>query len=453
MTLGESTLPLRVAIIGSGPSGFYAAEALFKADITVAVDMFERLPTPFGLLRGGVAPDHQRMKSVTSAYEKIASNDGFNFYGNVCIGRDITVEELRQHYDALIFACGTESDRQLGIPGEDLPGSHTATEFVGWYNGHPDYQGREFDLKQKAVAIIGQGNVAIDVTRILAKSPRELGDSDITHRALTMLSESNIEDIYLIGRRGPAQAAFTKLEIQEMGELEDAEPVVPELALNESDKLEVESNNKARKNIEVLEEFFNRKLTGKKKRVHVLFLKSPVAIQGDGRVERIVLEKNELTGEANAQRASGTGEMESIDVGLVFRSIGYRGLPMPGVPFDPSRGVFPNENGRILDEGKKVLGMYVTGWIKRGPSGVIGTNRKDSIETVQTLIADIPALPPATIRDSSDVNNLLSQRGVKVLTFSHWQTIDKLEREAGEKVGKPREKFTSLSDILSALHL
>ncbi|MDA1353525.1 MAG: FAD-dependent oxidoreductase [bacterium] len=453
MNLAESTSPLRVAIIGSGPSGFYAAEALFKTGMSVTVDMFERLPTPFGLLRGGVAPDHQRMKSIASAYEKIAMNDGFHFFGNVCIGRDLTIEELRHYYDALIFACGTESDRKLGIPGEDLPGSHTATEFVGWYNGHPDYQSRQFDLSQKAVAIIGQGNVAIDVTRILAKSPSELMSSDITENALVALRNSNVEDIYLIGRRGAAQAAFTQLEIQEMGELDESEPVVPELELNDADRDEIAANNKARKNIEVLERFFNSSLSGKKKRVHVLFLKSPVAIEGNGRVERLVLEKNALSGEAGSQRAQGIGETETLNVGLVFRSIGYRGLPMPGVPFDPARGVFPNEGGRILDEGKPVCGMYVTGWIKRGPSGVIGTNRKDSIETVQTLIDDIPSLKPADKRDSDDLQSLLLERGVKVLTFSHWQTIDKLEREAGEKVGKPREKFTSLTDILSALHL
>ncbi|MBT5856250.1 FAD-dependent oxidoreductase [bacterium] len=451
-TLGSETRPLRVAIVGSGPSGFYAAEALFKSDINTSVTMFERLPTPFGLLRGGVAPDHQRMKSVSKAYDRIATNPNFSFKGNVTIGQDITVEELQTFYDVVIFACGAETDKKLGIPGEALPGSHTATEFVGWYNGHPDYQSRAFALKDaKRVAIIGQGNVAIDVTRILAKTTEELSTSDIAQSALDELAQSGVEEIYLIGRRGPVQAAFTELEIKELGVLEDADPVVSEkdMALSEADSTELdgEGNGKARKNVAILKEFADRSGGTKSKKIVVRFFQSPVRIEGTDRVESIVLERNELSGEPGKQKAKGTGDTETLPVDLVFRSVGYRGLPLEGVPFHESWGVFPNDLGRI--EGANQL--YVTGWIKRGPSGVIGTNRGDSKETVATILEDLITLTPCNTPDQSELDQLLASRDVRVVTFADWQKIDAKEISRGEEVGKPREKITSIEEMFAVL--
>lgn len=441
-------MSLRVAIVGSGPSGFYAAEALFKSGREVSVDMFDRLATPFGLLRGGVAPDHQKMKSVAKAYTRIASHEGFRFFGNVKIGADLSIDELKPYYHAVIFACGAETDKSLGIPGEDLPGSHAATEFVGWYNGHPDYQNREFDLSQESVAIIGQGNVAIDVCRILSKTPEELSGTDITENALVALRKSKVKKIYLIGRRGPAQAAFTELEIKEFGELSDAGPALEALDLSEADKaeLEIEGSSKARRNVAVLESFLERDFSDKPKKVVLKFLRSPIRIEGDGRVQRLVLEKNQLKGEAGAQKARGTGETESIEVGLVFRSIGYKGVGIDGLVFDAARGVIPNELGRVGD------GIYATGWIKRGPSGVIGTNRKDSQETVACLLEDFEdgILKPIQ-DDGNEVSDLLRAKGVRAISFADWEKLDVEEIRRGDACGKVREKFTSLADVLDFL--
>lgn len=454
MTIGTETNPLRIAIIGAGPSGFYAAEALFKSQLNIQVDVYDRLPTPYGLLRGGVAPDHQRMKSVSKAYERIAtSNSNFSFYGNVKIGKDISVSELQECYDALIFASGAETDKKLGIPGEDLPGSYTATEFVGWYNGHPDYQSRSFNLQGKVAYIIGQGNVSIDVTRILAKNDKELSESDITSVAQKALAQSGIEEIHLIGRRGPAQSAFTELEIKEMGELEDAEPVVnpSDLELNEASQLELddEKNHKARKNMHILREFAALTPSGKKKKVVVHFYESPVEFVGNGKVEKIRLMKNRLEGDANQQKAVPTGEIIELPCDMVFRSVGYRGIPIEGVPFDDKRGVFPNVDGRLVEKGEPVFGMYAVGWIKRGPSGVLGSNKPDSLKTVETLIGDIEKLQLAPNRTNQSILTKLANSKVDVVSFNEWQNIDAYEIAAGQKVGKPREKLTTISELLA----
>ena len=440
----------KVAIVGSGPSGFYAAEALFKSKFDISVDMFERLPTPFGLLRGGVAPDHQQMKSVAKAYSRIAENAQFQFYGNIEVGKDISIDELQKRYHAIVLAYGSESDKKLGIPGESLLGSHTATEFVGWYNGHPDYQDREFDLSQERVAIIGQGNVAIDVTRILAKTVAELSSSDISENALQLLSQSKVKEILLIGRRGPAQAAFTELEIKELGELEDADCSVDSnhFVLSDVDQVEIDDNPKVRKNVAVLESYVGTQST-KAKHIKVLFLRSPVELLGDDRVTGIRLEKNQLSGGVGAQKTKGTGEYEDIPVGMVFRSIGYRGLPIEGVPFNTEWGTVPHELGRVLEGETVVKGLYVTGWIKRGPTGVIGTNRGDSKETIASLIEDIDGLN-IQIKDSIDI--LMNERGLRKVTYQDWKRIDSEEVRRGELSGKPREKFTNVSDIISYLN-
>ncbi len=446
--LGSAERPLRVAIVGSGPSGFYAADPLLKSTAVVCtVDMFDRLPTPYGLVRGGVAPDHPKIRTVTRVYEKIADHERFRFLGNVKIGRDLSVEELRQYYDAILFSCGAETDRRLGIPGEDLPGSCTATSFVAWYNAHPDYRDLQFDLSQEAAVVIGVGNVAMDVARTLAKTVDELKTTDIAQHALDALAESKIKDIYIIGRRGAAQAAYTTPELKEMGELEDCDPIVgpDEIALDPMSQQELSDRNTAR-NIEILTEYAQRvPSASKRRRMHFRFLLSPTEIKGNGRVESIVLEKNRLEGEPESLKARGTGEHVEIPAGLIFRSIGYKGIPMPGVPFDEKRGVFPNEKGRIRP------GMYCAGWIKRGPSGIIGTNKPDSVETVEQLLADVPTLTPCAEPDSAKLDALLAERGVRVVDTAGWRKIDAAEIARGQAIGKPRERFTRIEEMLAAL--
>ncbi len=446
---------LRVAIVGSGPSGFYAAEALFKADARTRVDMFERLPTPYGLVRGGVAPDHPKIKSVTRVFDRIAAHENFAFLGNVTVGRDISVEELIRHYDAIIFACGAEADRRLGIPGEDLPGSHTATEFVAWYNGHPDYRNRMFDLSAETAIVVGQGNVAMDVCRILAKTPDELRHTDMAAHAFEFLAESRVREIILVGRRGPVQAKFTTPEIREMGALADCAPMVDpaELALDEMSRAELEdpSNKHSPKNMAVLDEFAARALGGSSRCFRIRFLLSPTELKGGERVESVLFERNRLEGQPFALSSRGMGVFEEIPCGLFFRSVGYRGVPIPGVPFDERRGVFPNRNGRILGNGGPVPRLYATGWIKRGPSGIIGTNKPDSVETVEALRADMAETPPCEAPDTSLVHELLASRGVRVVSFADWQKIATAEIARGAKAEKPLEKFVSVEEMLSVL--
>ena len=453
--LGTAALPLRVAIVGSGPSGFYAVEALFKSGLHVFADMFDRLPAPFGLVRGGVAPDHPKIKSVTRVYDKIAAIPGFAFWGNVAIGRDVSVEELARFYDCVIYACGAQTDNRMGIPGEDLAGSHTATEFVGWYNGHPDYRDRAFDLASEVAVVIGQGNVAMDVSRILSKTYDELRETDIAEYALDALAESRVKEIHLIGRRGPVQAKFTQPEIKEMGELADCGPVLnpADLQLDAASQAELDDQNNqhSKKNMAVFQGFAAREATSKLKRFHIHFYKSPVELRGGGRVETLVLERNRLEGGPFRLRAIGTGVLEELACGLVFRSVGYRGVPIPGVPFDERRGVFPNLDGRILDGGNVLPGRYAVGWIKRGPSGVIGTNKPDSQATVKALVDDVPGLHPCPERDSAALRALLAARGVRPVTFADWQRIDAAEIARGKRKGKPREKFSRIEEMLSIL--
>ncbi len=453
--LGTESRPLRVAIVGAGPSGFYVADSLFRAKIPVVVDAFDRLPTPYGLLRGGVAPDHQQMKTVGKYYEKVALTPGFSFFGNVKVGQDLTVEELKLHYDAVVFTCGAETDRRLGIEGEDLPGSETATAFVGWYNGHPDHQAHSFDLNAERIVIIGQGNVAIDVARILAKTPAELKVSDITEHALHALAKSRVKEIVLVGRRGPVQSAFTELEIKELGELEDCDifvnPADIELNAASQQELDEPSNNKARKNVAVLREFAPRPLHGKSKKIVVKYFASPVAILGNGKVESIVVEKNRLEGEAGNQKAVGTGETETLSCQMVLRSVGYKGVSIPGVPFEERKGVFPNQGGRITENGAVVPGLYCSGWIKRGPSGVLGSNKPDGAATVEALLADMAHLTPCVNPHTESVLSLLSSRHVAVVSFDDWKKLDAEELRRGVELGKPREKFTHIVDMLAFL--
>jgi len=453
--LGSQQNPLKVAIVGAGPSGFYACEALLKTSHAVEVDLIERLPSPFGLVRSGVAPDHPKLKQAILVYQKIAQSPGFGYFGNVAVGTDISVDELRDNYHAVIFTCGAETDRHLGIPGEDLQGSYTATEFVGWYNGHPDYRDREFDLSQEVAVIIGQGNVAMDVSRILAKTVDELKHTDISQHALDVLAESKIREIHVIGRRGPMQAKFTHLELRELGELEETDPVVSagDLVLNAASQAELEnkSNRANIKNFETLQKFAARPAPSKRRRCFFHFLKGPKEIKGDGHVERLVLALNQLKGEPNNQWAEETGETEELDCGLLFRSIGYRGIAMPGVPFNDKRGVFSNQGGRITEGDNIIPGMYTAGWIKRGPTGIIGTNRACAVETVEALREDLPKLDGGAKLGHEGLRSLLNNRGVRMVSYPDWMKIDQAEVENGEPKGKPREKFTQISEMLAAM--
>jgi ferredoxin--NADP+ reductase len=449
--LGSANNPLRVAIVGSGPSGFYAAEALFKSPLTVRVDMIERLPVPFGLVRYGVAPDHPKLKQPTLVYDKIAQSPGFTFLGNVTVGRDVSLEQLQTTHHAVLFACGAESDRRLGVPNEDLPGSHTATEFVGWYNGHPDYRDRSFDLSSEVAVIIGQGNVAIDVARILFKSVDELRNTDIAEHALDALADSRVREIHVIGRRGPAQASFTSKELRELGELRGCVTRVSAngLQLNSACLTELEDkiNFNAAKNVETFQSWTTHSATAADKRIWFHFLQSPVAMAGKFRLEQITLERNRLTGPPFGQLARGTGETLDLRCGLLFRSIGYRGLPLRGVPFDEAKGVFPNTAGRIGE----TPGLYAAGWIKRGPSGIIGTNRADAVATVQSLLADLAHLDSRPREGTTGLYAALACSDSQVLSYADWRCIDAEEQRRGAATGKPREKITRVSDMLAVL--
>ncbi len=454
MDLKSMNRPLRVAVVGSGPSGFYAAEALFALAANVKVDMFDRLPTPFGLVRYGVAPDHHKIKGVTKIYEKTAAHPSFSFFGNVTIGKDLTVDELSQFYDAVIFSCGAQTDKKLGIPGEDLKGSYAATEFVAWYNGHPDYRNRTFDVSHQTAIVVGQGNVAIDVSRILCKSADELKNTDIAQHALDVLAESKIKEVHLIGRRGPVQAAFTPAEIKEFGDLTRCDPIVypQDLKLNPQSSAELQDHDSILRlrNWDILQEFSARQPRKGKKKFILQFLKSPVELVGEGKIERAVFEKNQLVGESGHQKAEGTGEKIEIPCGLFLRSVGYRGVAIDGVSFDEGKGIFPNLGGRIQKEGEPAKGFYAVGWIKRGPSGVIGTNKPDSLDTVKVLLADLPILLPCQTPDTKAVEETLIKRGVRFVSFSDWKKIDAAEIERGKPSGKPREKFTKIEEMLSA---
>ena len=449
---------LRVAIVGSGPSGFYAAEALLRSGQPVEVDVFDRLPVPYGLVRSGVAPDHPKLKEVTQVFARIGTSPHFRFFGNVAVGSDIPVEVLQTCYHAVIIACGAETDRRLGIPGENLPGSHTATEFVGWYNGHPAYADRTFDLSHRVAAIFGHGNVAADVARILAKTTADLERTDIAQHALEAMRESRITDIHVIGRRGPVQAKFTSKELKEFGELEHCQPVVDPQALVLNPESEAELADKSNSGGRLVYDLFQGfsrlpRTNGKHKRVHFHFLRSPIEILGSNRVEAVRLGVNTLSGSAFNQSARGTGSVIEIEAGIVFRSIGYRGLPLPGVPFDDHRGVIPNTDGRVMDaNGLPLPGLYVTGWIKRGPTGIIGTNRADSVATVKSLIDDLPALSATGDKPGNKAAaEHLARHGVRYLDFAEWLAVDRSEIARGAIRGKPREKYIHAQEILEFL--
>jgi ferredoxin--NADP+ reductase len=452
--------PYHVAIVGSGPSGFFAAASLFKAadadeNLDIAVDMLEMLPTPWGLVRSGVAPDHPKIKSISKQFENTSEDARFRFFGNIAIGEHVSVAELAEQYDAVVYAIGTQADRPLNIPGEELPGSVAAVDFVGWYNAHPHFEQITPDLSGARALVVGNGNVALDVARILVTEPDVLAQTDIADHALESLRPRGVEEVIVIGRRGPLQTAFTTLELRELADLENVDVVVdPADFENISEDDAAAVSKVCKQNIKALKGYVGREPRPGHRRIVFRFLTSPIEIAGDERVEKIVLGTNQLVSDDNGRVvAKDTGAREEVPVQLVVRSVGYRGVPTPGLPFDEKSGTIPNTDGRV--DGSR--NEYVVGWIKRGPSGVIGTNKKDSQETVDTLIADLAGAAESELADfgadhADKLADWLASRQPNLVTDAHWKLIDEHERSTGEPHGRPRVKLPNLAKLLHISH-
>jgi ferredoxin--NADP+ reductase len=442
---------IRVAIIGSGPAGSYAAGHLLRhSEPELHVDLYERLPTPWGLVRAGVAPDHPKIKSVTNLYERTAEHPRFRLFANVEFGRDVTLAELQERYHAIVYAVGTPTDRAMGIPGEDLAGSYSATDFVGWYNGHPDFCDLSFDLSGERVIVVGAGNVALDVARMLVLTRDELAVTDVADHALDVLASSGVREVVVVARRGPVQAAFTNPELRELGELVDADVIVDPAEMGAGAALEdPDAEPTARRNVEIMRDYSTREPAGRRKRVELRFLLSPLELRGEGRVQSVVLARNALeAGADGALRARATDERVELEAGAVFRAIGYRGTPLTDVPFDSDRGLIANVGGRVR------RGEYVVGWAKRGPSGVIGTNKKDANDTVDALLEDLAAgglLDPAPITDEA-LEDWVRERQPDLVDYRRWAAIDRHERGRGEPHGRPRIKVARLEELLGIRH-
>ncbi|MFP6699137.1 MAG: FAD-dependent oxidoreductase [Alphaproteobacteria bacterium] len=434
-------MPIRVAIVGSGPSGFYTAEALGKADADVEIDMIERLPAPHGLIRYGVAPDHQTTKNVSRNFDKTARRDEFRFYGNVDIGGDITLADLREMYDAVVLAIGSPEDNKLGIPGEDKQGVIGSAAFVGWYNGHPEFIDLDPDLNSANVCVVGNGNVAIDIARLLVKTRAELSPSDITNMSLDALQNSAVTDVYMLGRRGPVEAKFTNVELREMGKLENCVPqidgtAIPD-AVPEEDDMSDRDRRLRERNLATLREFVPRQGDELEKRVHFQFYAAPREILGGDKVEGVRLERTEVVD----GRAVGTSEFFEIETSLVLPAVGYRSSGLEGLPFNDDWGV------AISDEGRAGDGLYVVGWIKRGPTGVIGTNRPDGQEAAKQILEDIPvgSKPGRTALEAA-----LAAKGTRIVNYDDWQVLDAHEK-ANARDGAPREKEITVAAMLEVL--
>lgn len=432
-------MTINVAVIGSGPSGFYTVEALKKTGQDVRVDMIERLPTPFGLIRGGVAPDHQTTKKVARVYEKTAQADGVGYFGNVEVGRDVSLEELKDMYDAIVLAVGAPRDRKLGIPGEDKTGVFGSADFVGWYNGHPDFTELKPDLSTETVVVIGNGNVAIDAARVLVKTEAEMAETDIAEHAAAAIRASAIKDVYMVGRRGPIEAKFTNVELREMGKLENSVPVVDAGVLPDSVEGEWSDRDQRLKerNLATMKEFLEIDPAGKEKRVHFSFYAKPVEILGGETVEGIRMERTRV----EDGRSVGTGEFFDIACGLVIPAIGYYSEPFPGVPFDDAKGIVVHEDGRVGD------GIYAVGWIKRGPTGVIGSNKPDGETAATQILEDISG---GSKPGHEALAALLADRNVRVVDYSDWKKIDAAEASSARS-GAPRRKFVTIDDMVKAL--
>lgn len=451
--LGTESRPLRVAVVGSGPSGFYAAEALLQSRLAVEVDIIERLPVPYGLVRFGVAPDHAKLKSVTAIFAGIARDTRVCYFGNVTLGLDVSVEQLTDMYHAVVISTGAGGDQRLNIDGEELDGVYAARDFVGWYNGHPDCASHNFDLSQEIVTVVGQGNVAIDVCRILAKSVDELKETDIAEHALEALAGSRVKEIHLVGRRGPVQAKFTPKELRELGTLVGWQPIVDpsDLKLNLASLDEISNPNlaNAKKNVEILKGFAEKPRDGRRP-LYLDFFQTPVSLSGDCCLRAITFERQRLEGKAMSQVAKGTGERFVRPSGLLFRSVGYRGQEMPGLPFDDRRGVISNVDGRVVDaSGIQLPGLYTSGWIKRGPTGIIGTNRACSVDTVTRLIEDLPLLDEDKPGRSA-LTDHLDRHKHRYISFSNWLNIEQFELGRGRERNKVAEKLVNVSEMLEA---
>jgi len=458
-SVGTSDNPARIAIIGAGPAGFYAAGHLLKQkDLVVQIDVFDKLPVPYGLVRSGVAPDHQKIKNVTRVYEKIASHPGFRFYGNVEYGKHIDLNDLCKHYHQIYFSTGAQVDRRLNIPGEDLQRSYSATDFVAWYNGHPDYTDLQFDLSKRCIAVVGVGNVAVDVCRILCRTIDELRKTDIADYALDALAQSCVEEVYMLGRRGPAQAAFTHPEAKELGELPGADLYISEaeaqLDPHSKTWMEAHGDRLTTKKVQLIQTLAQRSESQKSRRLTLRFLTSPETLHDDGSggIGSVTLRKNRLVLQGSRLRAEPTNVTEKLPAEAVFRSVGYQGVPLSGLPFRDDWAVIPNQNGRVTSETISA-GVYVGGWIKRGPSGVIGTNKPDALETVHCMVEDIAAercfYPEFT--DPESIERMLLDRCNHIFSWQDWKNIDHYETAAGDAQGRPRVKFTSTDTMLEAL--
>lgn len=460
--IGTEKNPLRIAIIGAGPAGFYTADSLLKRNktVTVSVDMFDRLPTPFGLVRAGIAPDHQKIKSVSKVFHKIAQLPGFRYFGYVELGTDISVNDLRDHYHQIVYTVGTKSAKKLNLPGEDLMGSHSATEFIAWLNGHPDYKNYQFDLTQKSAAIIGVGNVAMDVARLLSKTPAELQKTDIADHALKALLQSKVRTVYILGRRGPAQAAFTIPELKEMGLLANthAETRPEDMLLDDYTLQLMERDGQVRRKMELLQSHLSSEDNQKSHHIKFRFFMSPVEFldDGNGHVKGLRVVKNKIVDSGDGRmKPKATDEFEVLPVGLVFRSIGYRGEPILGVPFHNAWGIIPNEAGRVLNPNTNYprLGEYTAGWIKRGPSGIVGTNKPDAAETVRAMLADAAEgkLLEPNQPSLEAAHTMIAQKQPQFFTYADWEKLDALEIERGQAQGRPRVKFTDIEEMIAAV--
>lgn len=454
-SIGSPERPVRVAVVGAGPAGFFTADALLRRQSPVfEVDVFERLPTPFGLVRAGVAPDHQKIKSVTRTFDKTAQHGRFRFLGNVMVGRDLSAEELLVHYDQVVYAVGSSSDRRLGIPGEELAGCHAATAFVGWYNAHPDFRDFPFDLGVERAVVVGVGNVAIDIARVLLRDRDELAKTDIAGHALEALRASPLREVVLLARRGPAQAAFTPTELDDLWKLPGVAVHLDPKQLEPGGAREGALTAQEQRNLELM-----RKIAASPKEaprtLRLEFLASPVELvdDGNGRVARVRVERNTLVPGADGPRARGTGQFFDVDAGLVFRSVGYFGEPIPGVPFDAKRGIIPNVDGRVTRTpgGELLPGSYAVGWIRRSATGVVGTNKADAQAVSELVVEDVARLPARALPPAAQLDALLASRGVHVATFSDWAKLDALEVAAGRDAGKVREKFATVSEMMNQL--
>lgn len=458
---------MRVAVVGAGPAGFYACEALLRQEtLALAVDLYERLPTPYGLVRGGVAPDHPQIKSVTRLFDRTARRPGFRFLGNVNFGQDIQLPHLLSAYHQVLFCTGASGERRLGCPGEDLPGCHGAANFVGWYNGHPDFREEHFALEEvESAVVVGNGNVALDAARMLLRTPESLARTDVAAHALQALHRSRVRTVYLLGRRGPGQAAFTPQELREICALEGVRIAVHPQAFATEEHAHA-SGIHAQRNVELLRTLASAvptpqaqaKQSHDERTLQLLFCVSPCAVLGEDHVRGVQIEHNHLVADAQGKlRAQGSGQRETLTAQLVLRSIGYYGTPLAGLPFLTERGVIPNENGRVVDpqSGRPIPGVYVAGWIKRGPTGVIGTNKADAQESVRTMLEDAQSaetaaqLPLRVLPQT--LESELQQRGVQLVDLDAWNCLNTLEVARGKAAGKPREKFVRVDEMLAAL--